>query len=203
LAKSHFLISLENLEERIKQGPMTFGDAFQHVGAKGDEVLIIFLCLPFLQPIPVPFLSSLLGILICGAGILNFLNRPPWFPQKFKNKTLDPHLALSTVRVAEKVWAKVEKILHPRWVFLSEMSIFRFLNVLLIVSQGFLLSLPLPIPFSNTIPAIAIILNAIGQLEEDGLIIVLSYLVLLGAFSFFSGIAIGVGAGWDFLEIPS
>jgi hypothetical protein len=194
--KSHFLTSLESLEERAKQGPMTFGEIFDFLGGKGDEVLLIFLCLPFLQPVPIPFLSTLLGLLVCGAAIFSFFNQPPWMPKKFRNKAVDPKLLLNTVKAAEKIWSRVEKILKkilkPRWPAFSDMLFFKIFNVLLLCTQGLLLSLPLPIPFSNTVPAIAIILNAIGQLEEDGLVVLLSYLVFLGSLSFFSGLAVGV-----------
>lgn len=192
LVRSHFLLSLEGIEERIKQGPMTLGEVFEFLGTKGDEVVLIFLSLPFLQPIPIPFLSTVLGSLVCVGAFLNFRSKPPWFPQKLRNKTLNRKIALNTVRVAEKIWVRVEKILSPRWFFLSQFILFRIGNMALLISQGFLLALPLPIPFSNTIPAWAIILNAIGQLEEDGLIIILSYLVAIGSFIFFSGLVVGV-----------
>ena len=49
------------------------------------------------------------------------------------------------------------------------------INGLVIFFCGFVLSLPLPIPFTNTIPAIAILLLSMGMMEEDGLFILLGY----------------------------
>jgi hypothetical protein len=53
-----------------------------------------------------------------------------------------------------------------------------------------LLLLPLPVPFSNTIPAWAIMLMAGGLLERDGLFILAGYITALGAIVFFGAIGI-------------
>ena len=55
------------------------------------------------------------------------------------------------------------------------------LNGMGIVSGGFLLSLPLPIPFSNGFPAVSIMLLAAGLMERDGLLVLWGY--LMGVFS--------------------
>ncbi len=68
---------------------------------------------------------------------------------------------------------------------------FRVLNLLVIVMNAVLLSLPLPIPFSNTVPVIAIVLNAIGHMEKDGIFILFSYLWCLIVGCFFATLAAG------------
>ena len=50
----------------------------------------------------------------------------------------------------------------------------------IIALSGFLLAVPLPgVPFSNTLPALAVLLVCLGELEEDGLMVLLS-LVMVG-----------------------
>lgn len=198
--KSYFLASLESLEKKAQNGPITIREVFEHLGGKGDEIIILFLCLPFVQPLPLLGLSTPLGLLICGAAIFNYLNRPPWLPKIFMNKTMQPQLLLSILRVAEKIWSYVEKILKPRWLFMFRSHFFRVFNTLLIVSQALLLCLPLPVPFSNTVPTLVIIANTMGQLEEDGLLILISYFLLMFSISFFSGLAFGVDTGIDFFR---
>jgi hypothetical protein len=39
---------------------------------------------------------------------------------------------------------------------------------------------PLPIPFSNSIPAWAVVLLTIGMMEKDGLCVLLGYLMVVG-----------------------
>ena len=50
-----------------------------------------------------------------------------------------------------------------------------------IVSGGFLLSLPLPIPVINSLPAVSVMLLAAGLMERDGLLVLWGYVV--GALS--------------------
>lgn len=47
--------------------------------------------------------------------------------------------------------------------------------MILLILNSILLALPLPIPFSNALPAWMIFFQALGHLEEDGFFIVLSY----------------------------
>lgn len=49
------------------------------------------------------------------------------------------------------------------------------MNLLMVASLAFLLALPLPIPVSNTIPAIGIAFHSLAQLREDGVVVVIGY----------------------------
>jgi hypothetical protein len=68
--------------------------------------------------------------------------------------------------------------------FFKRWPSFTVLNGLAIVSSAFLLTLPLPIPFSNTIPAWAILLLALGMMEEDGAVIVAGYFMAGAAWTY-------------------
>ena len=58
------------------------------------------------------------------------------------------------------------------------------LIVLGIASGGLLLLLPLPIPFSNTIPAWAVVLLSAGMMERDGLLVLLGHVTTLVSWAF-------------------
>jgi hypothetical protein len=51
---------------------------------------------------------------------------------------------------------------------------------IIIASLG--LMLPLPIPFSNSIPAWAVVLLAIGRMEQDGLLVLLGHLTVVATW---------------------
>jgi len=53
-----------------------------------------------------------------------------------------------------------------------------------IVIAGLGLMLPLPIPFSNSIPAWAVVLLAIGMIEKDGLCVLLGHLTAIPTWAF-------------------
>lgn len=79
----------------------------------------------------------------------------------------------------------LERYVRPRWVSLTDAPVPNFMGLLI-----FLLSLllMLPIPFSNFLPAVAIILLALGLLERDGLtlvggLIIASVAMIVGIFA--------------------
>jgi hypothetical protein len=55
--------------------------------------------------------------------------------------------------------------------------------------DAFLMSLPLPIPLTNLLPAYTILFLAIGLLELDGLFILIGYGMTVATTIFFASIA--------------
>jgi hypothetical protein len=76
---------------------------------------------------------------------------------------------------AIKVARKLEKFVRPRLAFLRAGSGMLRLIGLGIVIACLGLMLPLAIPFSNNIPAWAVVLLAIGMMERDGLCVLLGH----------------------------
>jgi hypothetical protein len=71
--------------------------------------------------------------------------------------------------------------------------------MILLILNSILLALPLPIPFSNALPAWMIFFQALGHLEEDGFFIVLSYLQTAICLVYFVFLVLGVESGWQHL----
>jgi hypothetical protein len=182
---------MDLLQDEATRGDLTLRRVFEILGEEGHAVLLLFFCLPFLQPIPIPGLSTPLGILIILISVFLFRQVPPWLPKRYENLKISAAVIIRVSNVAEKIWRTVSKIVKPRLEFLHDLLIFRALNLCLFIVNAALLSLPLPIPFSNTIPAVAIILCAIGHIEKDGVFILFSYLWCLIVASFFTSLAMG------------
>jgi hypothetical protein len=134
-----------------------------------DEAIII-VCLisimPFMQPIPIPGLSSILGLIALMQGFGLMFLKKPLLTKKMKNVTISHEKYELILRAATKFTHFAEKISifsHP-WVN-SKAS--RLICGFAIVLSAAFLSLPLPIPFSNFIPALSIALICVGLLEED------------------------------------
>ncbi len=97
---------------------------------------------------------------------------------------------LSTARsdqlltAAIKVARQLEKFVRPRFAFLhAGPGMLRLISLGIVIgSLG--LMLPLPIPFSNSIPAWAVVLLAIGMMEKDGLCVLLGHLTAMGTWIF-------------------
>ncbi|WP_295905330.1 exopolysaccharide biosynthesis protein [uncultured Bdellovibrio sp.] len=189
--KSRFIAAMDLLQEEASRGDLTLHRIFQLLGEEGHAMLMLFLCLPFMQPIPIPGLSTPLGLLVAIVAFFLYLNRPPWLPKKFENLKISSDVLLKVSELAEKIWKHASKIIKQRMIFLHDHWFFRILNLIVVVVNAFLLALPLPIPFSNTVPVIAIVLSAIGYMEKDGVFILFSYLWCLIVASFFATLTMG------------
>ncbi len=62
---------------------------------------------------------------------------------------------------------------------------------MLIMISGLLLLLPLPVPLSNTLPALTVILLAAGAVERDGVFFIVGCLLFALTACFFSLLAFG------------
>ena len=189
--KSEFIASMDLLQEEASRGDLSLRRIFTLLGEEGHAMLIIFLSLPYIFPIPVPGLSTISGTLIVLVAFFLFLRRRPWLPKRYENVQISAATIIKVSNGAEKAWGYVAKLVRQRWPFFHDYALFRGLNFLVFAVNAVLLALPLPIPFSNTVPAIAILLSAVGHMEKDGLFILLSYLWCFVVSSFFMSLAMG------------
>lgn len=199
IEESRLLKAIELIEKESDHRSLTLGDLVNLLGEMGHGILILLLCLFFLQPIPLPGISTPIGMIIIISSTLQFLNQKPWIPRRFRNREI-PQKALHKIAgIARKIWSRLEKFMHPRLLFLTRARVFRFVNLLLLIVSAFLLALPLPIPFTNTVPAIVILSIVFAQLEDDGFLILFGYgASCLMALFFYS---LGAGA-WNFAQRP-
>lgn len=151
---------------------------------RGFGVLVVILVLPFCQPIPLPGLSTPFGLALMLFGFRIALRQRPWLPDWVLRREIAYDTLHKIITMAIAVAKRLEKVIHPRLRFVKHWWSFNVLNGLAIASSAFLLMLPLPIPFSNTIPAWSIMLMALGMMEEDGAVIVLGYLMAGAAWTY-------------------
>jgi hypothetical protein len=202
MTKSHFVEALERIMLASEKADLTIHDIFKLLGEKGHLILILFLSVPFLQPVPLVGLSTPLGALIIIVAFYFLREQEPWLPKRFSHLVVPKTILLRTVELIQKIWGYLEKVLQPRWARLHDSHLFRVINFFVVSVSAFLLALPLPIPFSNTIPAFAIVLNTVGQLEEDGAIILLSFFAFALSVAFFTGLGAGVFLGIERIVSP-
>lgn len=197
--RSPFVDHLVEIEKKALNNRITLSDIVTIFGNDGHFVLILFFILPFLQPIPLFGLSTPFGLLIALVAFFSYLKKPPFLPKAWAHKTIDRSTVVKIAEGAEKFFRKLEKVIKPRllWLFSEP---FRTINIIFIIINAILLALPLPIPFSNAIPAWVILMQAMGHLERDGVLILVSYVQAIASFAFFFALAYGVKTGIDFID---
>ncbi len=146
---------------------------------------MLLLALPFITPIPLPGLSVPFGVAIALIALRLSLGQKPWLPMKLQRKELPPGFINKVFTFAETILRFFEKFLRPRLTFLSDTPLLVQLHAVLMLLAALALLLPLPIPFTNSFPAWAILLVAAGLLERDGLFILAAYVVFAAGVLYF------------------
>lgn len=156
----------------------------------GDDGLLLFaalLSVIFLIPVSIPGFSTVFGGIIFFIGISNFLNKSLWLPSSIKNKSFPSEKLRTALNKGLKWFYFLEKISKPhRFRLITCNKIASKINGFLILFGSILLMIPLGLmPFSNTLPALIILFLSIGIIQKDGIIILLGYFSVLGAFIYF------------------
>lgn len=185
-----FSAVLDELRTTIEAAPakLSLREVISIFGPKGHVLLSLFFTLPFLQPVPIPGLSTALGFCIVMFGSLMFLNRPPWIPERVARMEVEKKFLLRVTAALESLLKKLEHVVRPRGqAYFSKRGV-RAFHGLLLAFHAFLLALPLPIPVSNFIPAIVLLLISLGSLEEDLAVVFVGYLMVVVNAAFFGAL---------------
>jgi hypothetical protein len=153
--------------------------------------LLLLLSLPFIQPIPVPGLSSPFGVIIALLGLGLLIGRKLWLPRHLLNLELPKSFVDSALGILRRLVRALEMVLRPRMIFLTDHLAMRRLRGFCILVCGFLLCLPLPIPFTNMVPAVTVILFAASMIGKDGYFFFAAIVMFIVTIAFFGAIGVG------------
>lgn len=166
------------IRTRFAGQAVTLNDLEQAMKGRGALMLMLLMLTPFMLPLAIPLLSVPFGLALAYMGLQLALDKEPWLPKfilhhKMSASSQDKLLA-GTIRVAKIM----EKVIWPRLTFMLWPGP-RHLAGVAIITAGLYLCLPIPpvIPFTNWLPALAILFIVLGLMERDGLFIVLGLAV--------------------------
>jgi hypothetical protein len=191
---------IDALLQIIAERPLRLREMVAVLQGRAYMLLLILLSLPFCTPIPIPGLSTVFGGIIALIGLRLSLRLTPWLPDRILDAQMSPKLVSTLLLAARKTAKGIEVLLKPRLIFLVDFLLLHHLYGAMIFVSGLLLMLPLPIPFSNILPAITIIFLAAALLERDGYFVVAGVLAFIVDVAFFSAIFLGGAAVINWLE---
>ena len=179
---------------RLPDGSMPLGELLDQFGDEGLLLLTIFLTLVFLIPVSIPGVSTVFGAAILLVGLSRLRNKPLWLPQRLRARSI-PTTRLRPALERGLEWVRrMEKISRPhRLPGLARDGVIGVVNNLAFILGALLLMAPFGfVPFSNTLPAIALLLFAIGFLQRDGGAVLMGHLANVATIIYFS-VLIGGG----------
>ena len=191
--------TLQQVSRAITQERISLRELLELIGEQGLLVFCMFLTIPFLLPVSIPGVSTVFGLVITLIGIGVALNRVPWLPGRLMNRTIERVHLIPALERGAHLFARLDRWIRPRWLALTHGTTVNRFNGFLLVGCAFLLMAPLGlIPFSNTLPAVAILCLAAGMLQRDGFFVVVGYITTVATLVYFSalfGAAILAGKG--------
>jgi hypothetical protein len=189
---------LQTVIASMPSGHVTLAEIRDLVGQDGLLVLAAFLTLVFMVPVSIPGVSTVFGAAILLIGGSRLLGRNLWLPRSVAQRAL-PADRLRAVFLRSAAWLhRLEFISRPgRMGWLLRGVLAEAVHNWALVVGALLLMAPFGlVPFSNTLPALALLFLAIGLLQRDGLCILFGHLLNLATVVYFVFlIALVVGGG--------
>lgn len=185
---------LASIIEELPEHSLTLGELLDVFGEDGLLLLTILLTLVFLIPVSIPGVSTVFGGAILLVGISRLRGRPLLLPRKLREKAL-PAAKLRPALTGGMGWVRrLEKISRPhRLPSLVDGGVAQLVNNLAFIAAAVMLMAPFGfVPFSNTLPGVALLFYSIGFIQRDGVAILLGHLANILTVGYF---AILIGGG--------
>ena len=191
IRRPRFSTELQDLAQQFADRPARLAELLAATRGRGFDVLLLLIALPFLTPIPLPGLSTPFGFVLMIIGARLALGRRPWLPEKLLRRELPARFIARVLVAASHAVRWLEVLLRPRLDFLHEQRVYRRVAGALIMLSGLLLLLPLPIPLTNSLPALTVVLLAAGAMERDGLFFLAGCATFTVSLAYFGMLAFG------------
>lgn len=186
---------LQSIIHQLPEDSLTLGELLEVFGEEGLLLLTALLTLVFLIPVSIPGVSTVFGGAILLIGISRLVGRPLWIPRRLRDKAL-PAAKLRPALTTGLSWVnRMERISRPhRLPGLVDGRIARVFNNLAFILAALLLMAPFGfVPFSNTLPGIALLFYAIGLIQRDGVAVLLGHLANIATIIYFGILIAGGG----------
>lgn len=192
---------LQDVINSMHDEHVTLRQILEKMGESGLLLLCGLLSLPFLVPVSIPGVSTVFGAGIVLIGIAVTFNRLPWLPEKVADRKLDRAKLVPVLERGLAILRKVDRYVRPRLPGLTVGSLTNRVNGLILTAAGVLLMMPLGfIPFSNTLPGVAILFLSTGISQRDGVVVAMGHLMVVLTLVYFGALAyFAVAAGQNLL----
>jgi hypothetical protein len=191
---------LEAMITALPAGAITLYEILDFFEDDGLLLLSIFLALIFLVPISIPGVSTVFGTAILLIGIRRLFHLHVWLPKRIAERTIPTEKLVIGLNKALVWFHRLEKLSRPhRLPWFTTHPYTNWINKFAFIFAAGSLMAPFGfLPFSNTLPALALIFFSIGEIEKDGVSIMVGYLANLATLLYFTFLI--AGGGYTIIE---
>lgn len=178
-------ILLDIVHDKSLKEYLTYHSILQALGERAFGIVILFFSLPSALPISiVPGFSLVFSLPIAIFALeMIFARKSLWLPKVVAQKTISHSKVSKVISVIVPYLVKLEKLSKPRWAWMTYGAMER-INGIVILCLAFLLMLP--IPFSNFIFGVLLVIFSLGIAEKDGIFIFMGHFLFVLYITFVS-----------------
>lgn len=172
---------LHDFAERSKTRSLTLGEALDTLDEAAYAFISLILVLPFLQPVPLGPLTVLGGLTFAALGVQLWRgHESPVLPQKVRAVAMKEKNWRILISICLKIVGFCRKFTRPRYTSLITGRRGQKIGAFVLISAGSLMAIPFGVlPLNNILPGLAILFYCFGELEDDGLMVIISLAWLL------------------------
>lgn len=165
---------IEDVVNKSSADRIPVRDLVEAMDAIGFGLVMMIFAFGIVIPLPPPFPSIISIPLVIFSLQMAFGYSAPKLPKKFSDLSVKRSVLAMLVQKSSPYIRKVEKILRPRLSFMTHGIMERIIGVFTLI---FSISIFLPIPLSNFIPGLGILIISFGLLGKDGLVVIIGLIV--------------------------
>jgi hypothetical protein len=183
-------------QDQVPKDPIkvTLGDLLDLAGERVFGFLFVLLSFPSALPIPAPGYSVPFGVaMLLLAGQLLVGQSEPWFPKSWRNHGFEVNKVRQVLKMGLPWLRRIESISRPRLTQVCTSLLGRTVIGLAIALMS--ISMMIPIPGTNTLPAMGIFVIGFGLLDDDGAICLGGLVLCVCGFILTSSILLAIAFG--------
>jgi hypothetical protein len=186
-------VRLARMLDRAEEAVVSIGWLMAQLGRRSFGLtLLVMAVLGFL-----PGASTVAGLLVAWLAIQMMLgHEAAVLPRLVARRSVAVERLARVIGIAAPWLAWVERLVHPRWPALFQTT--KPLTGIMMLLLG--LSMVSPVPFSQVVPALVIMLLALAYLEEDGIALLVALIAALASLSITAATLWGTVETIDWLD---
>lgn len=173
---------------KTEKDSITFADLNRSLHERGFGIVMLLFSLPLVFVPPGMTTIACIPVALFSLQMLLGFDTP-WMPKWLGKKSIKRTTLAFVVTKATPILLKAERVLKNRLNFIASKKGERIFGMFALI---FSLSIGIPLPLTNLIPAIGIAIMALGLLSRDGLVIIVGKIVgIIGCMITFSVLFFG------------
>lgn len=193
--KEKFSVLISEISPKIPAEGIILEDFLDIIGERGLFMSCMILTAPFLLPVSIPGSSIPFGSAIFLISTDIIFKKPILIPKRVMDYKISKKDLESVLNGISRILTPLEKnVIKPRFCFLTKGRTMEYINGVAVAFGAILLVTPLIAPLGDFFPSYGILFVSLGNLENDGYLVLAGYGTIIGTAIYYILIfALGIG----------